>query len=132
MFTKLINKFEHKLTQLLLSFVPLALLFIYLILNNMLNENNWLVISLAFIVNFMTALIVLFNLVNSMKCWTSSNNTKHFVQFVLWTMATLVIEYFTTVPKLKWAIILANGIVLSYVFELISTYFKQQERKQND
>lgn len=132
MFTKIINKFEHKLTQLLLSFVPLALLFIYLILNNMLNENNWLVISLAFIVNFMTALIVLFNLVNSMKYWTSSNNTKHFIQFVLWTMATLVIEYFTTVPKLKWAIILANGIVLSYVFELISTYFKQQERKQND
>lgn len=132
MFTKIINKFEHKLTQLLLSFVPLSLLFIYLILNNMLNENNWLVISLAFIVNFMTALIVLFNLVNSMKYWTSSNNTKHFIQFVLWTMATLVIEYFTTVPKLKWAIILANGIVLSYVFELISTYFKQQERKQND
>ena len=129
MLTKLANKLENKLTPLLLSFLPLALLFIYLILNNMLNENNIFVISLAFIVNFMTALIVLFNLIHSMKCWTSSNDTKHFVQFVLWTMASLVVEYFITVPKVKWAIILANGIVLVYVFKLIFTYFKQQERK---
>lgn len=129
MISKLANKLENKLTPLLLSFLPLALLFIYLILNNLLNENNIFVVSLAFIVNFMTALIVLFNLVHSMKCWTSSNDTKHFVQFVLWTMATLVVEYFITVPKVKWAIILANGIVLAYVYELVFTYFKQKERK---
>lgn len=130
MLTKIANKLENKLTPLLLSFLPLTLLFIYLILNNMLNENNWLVISLAFIINFMTALIVLFNAINSMKYWTSSNDTKYFIQFVLWTMASLIVEYSITVPKIKWAIILANGIVLSYVFELINTYFKQ--RGQND
>ena len=129
MISKLANKLENKLTPLLLSFLPLALITIYLILNNMLNENNWLVISLAFIVNFMTALIVLFNLITSMKYWTSTNNIKYFVQFVLWTIASLVVEYFITVPKVKLAIILANGIVLAYVYELIFTYFKQKERK---
>lgn len=128
MITKFANKFANKLTPLLLSFLPLALLIIYLILNNMLNEDNLLVSSIAFIVNFMTALIVLFNAVHSMKYWTSSNNIKYFVQFVLWTIATLVVEYFITVPKVKWAIILANGIVFSYVFELIHQYFKQNER----
>lgn len=130
MLTKIANKLENKLTPLLLSFLPLTILTIYLILNNMLNESNLLVISLAFIVNFMTTLIVLFNVVHSMKCWKSSNNTKHFVQFVLWTIASLVVEYFITVPKIKWAIILANAIVLSYIFELINTYFKQ--RRKND
>lgn len=129
MLTKIANKLENKLTPLLLSFLPLALLVIYLILNNILNEDNLLVISLAFVVNFITALIVLFNVVTSMKYWTSSNNIKYFVQFVLWTMASLVVEYFITVPKVKWAIILANGIVLAYVYELIFTYFKQKERK---
>ncbi len=126
MISKIVNKLENKLTQLLLSFLPVTLLIIYLILNNMLNEDNLLVISLAFIVNFMTALIVLFNVVHSMKCWTSSNNTKHFVQFIFWTMASLIIEYFITIPKVKWAIILANAIVLSYAFELIFIYFKQR------
>ena len=129
MISKLANKLENKLTPLLLSFLPLALITIYLILNNMLNENNWLVISLAFIVNFMTALIVLFNLITSMKYWTSTNNIKYFVQFVLWTIASLVVEYFITVPKVKLALILANGIVLAYVYELIFTYFNQKERK---
>lgn len=129
MLTKIANKLENKLTPLLLSFLPLALLVIYLILNNILNEDNLLIISLAFVVNFITALIVLFNVVTSMKYWTSSNNIKYFVQFVLWTMASLVVEYFITVPKVKWAIILANGIVLAYVYELIFTYFKQKERK---
>lgn len=130
MITKFANKFENKLTQLLLSFLPPALLIIYLILNNMLNEDNIFVISLAFIVNFMTALIVLFNFVHSLKCWTlSNNNTRDFVQFILWTIATLVVEYFITVPKVKWAIILANGIVFSYIFELIQQYLKQGERK---
>ena len=124
MFTKIINKFEQKLTPLLLSFIPLVLLFNYLILNNMLNEDNLLVISLAFITNFITALIVLFNVVNSMKYWNSSKNTKYFVQFILWTTSSLIVEYSITIPKLKWAIILANGVVFSYVFELISTYFK--------
>lgn len=129
MITKFVNKLENKLTPLLLSFLPLELLFIYLILNNMLNENNIFVSSLAFIVNFMTALIVLFNLVHSMIYWTSSNNIKYFVQFVLWTIASLIVEYFITVPKVKSAIILANGIVLAYVYELVFTYFKQKERK---
>lgn len=128
MITKIVNKLENKLTPLLLSFLPLALLIIYLILNNILNEENLLVTSLAFIVNFITALIVLLNLVTSMKYWTSSNNIKYFIQFVLWTMATLVVEYFITVPKVKWAIILANGIVFSYIFELVNQYFKQNER----
>lgn len=123
------NKLENKLTPLLLTFLPLELLIIYLILNNMLNEDNLLVTSLAFIVTFMTALIVLFNLVTSMKYWTSSNNIKYFIQFVLWTMASLIVEYFITVPKVKSAIILANGIVLAYVYELVLTYFKQKERK---
>ena len=123
------NKLENKLTPLLLTFLPLELLIIYLILNNMLNEDNLLVTSLAFIVTFMTALIVLFNLVTSMKYWTSSNNIKYFIQFVLWTMASLIVEYFITVPKVKSAIILANGIVLAYVYELVFTYFKQKERK---
>lgn len=129
MITKIVNKLENKLTPLLLSFLPLALLIIYLILNNILNEDNLLVTSLAFIVNFITALIVLLNAVHSMIYWTSSNNIKYFVQFVLWTIATLVVEYFITVPKVKWAIILANGIVFLYVFELINSYFKQNERK---
>lgn len=130
MFTKIINKFEKKLTPLLLSFIPLVLLFNYLILNNMLNEDNLLVNSLAFIVNFITTLIILFNVINSMKYWTSSNNTNYFIQFVLWTISSLIVEYFITVPKVKWAIILANAIVFSYAFELIHTYFKQ--RTQND
>lgn len=128
MISKLANKLENKLTPLLLTFLPLELLIIYLILNNMLNEDNLLVTSLAFIVTFMTALIVLFNLVTSMKYWTSSNNIKYFIQFVLWTMASLVVEYFITVPKIKSAIILANGIVLAYVFKIIFTYFNQKER----
>lgn len=128
MITKFVNKLENKLTPLLLSFLPLALLIIYLILNNMLNEDNLLVISIAFIVNFMTALIILFNLFSSLKHWLDSHNIKYFVQLILWAMATLVIEYFITVPKLKWAIILANGIVLAYVYELIFTYFNQKER----
>ena len=129
MISKLSNKLENKLTPLLLSFLPLALLVIYLILNNMLNENNIFVISLAFIVNFMTALIVLFKFVHSLKCWTlSNNNTRDFVQFILWTMATLVVEYFITVPKVKWAIILANGIVFSYIFELVNQYLKQGDK----
>lgn len=131
MITKFANKLENKLTPLLLSFLPLTLLIIYLILNNMLNEDNLLVTSLAFIINFMTALIILFNLLSSLKHWLDSHNIKHFVQLILWTMATLVIEYFITVPKVKWAIILANGIVFSYIFELINLYFKQNERKQD-
>lgn len=130
MIKKFANKLENKLTPILLSFVPLTLLFIYLILNNILNENNIFVISLAFIINFMTALIVLFNVVNSLKYYMSSNNTKYFIQFILWTMSSLIVEYSITIPKLKWAIILANGIVLSYIFELIFNCFK--ERGQND
>lgn len=121
MLTRILNK----LTPLLLSFLPLALLIIYLILNNILNEDNLLVTSLALIVTFITALIVLLNAVHSMKYWTSSNNIKYFVQFVSWTIATLIVEYFITVPKIKWAIILANGIVFSYIFELVNQYFKQ-------
>lgn len=121
----MITKIMQKLTPLLLSFLPLVLLFNYLILNNMLNEDNLLVISLAFIVNFMIALIVLFNVVNSMKCWTSSNNTKHFVQFILWTMSTLIVEYFITIPQISFAIYLANGIVSVYVLTLVHQYFKQ-------
>lgn len=132
MISKIVNKLENKLTPLLLNFLPLAILSIYLILNNMLNEDNLLVTSLAFIVNFMTALIVLFNLIFALHRLLNPklpNYNLKFINLVLWTIATLVVEYFTTIPKVKWAIILANGIVFSYVFELINQYFKQGESK---
>lgn len=95
----------------------------------MLNENNLLVTSLAFTVNFMTALIILFKAVNSMKCWNSSNNTKHFIQFILWTMSTLIVEYFITIPQISFSIYLANGIVAVYVLTLVHQYFKQGDQK---
>lgn len=129
MLTKIINKFEQKLTPLLLSFIPLTLLIIYLILNNLLNENNIVVVSLAFIVNFITALIVLFNVINSMGRWFSSHKLKYFSQFVLWTISSLIVEYSITIPQIKWAIILANAITFTYIFEIIHQYFKQGNQK---
>ena len=61
------TKILKKLTPLLLSFLPLAILFDYLILKNMLNENNSLVTVLAFIVNFITALIISFNTISALQ-----------------------------------------------------------------
>lgn len=125
----MITKFVNKLTPLLLIFIPLSILTIYLSVNNMLNKNSLLVISLAFIVNFMTALIILFNVVDSIKRWTLSNNLKDFVQLVLWTISALIVEYLTTIPQTRFAITMANGIVTIYVFTLIQQYLKQGERK---
>lgn len=125
----MITKTVNRLTPLLLSFIPLSILIIYLSVNNMLNENNLLVISLAFIINFMTALIILFNVIDSIKHWTSSNNLKDFVQLVLWTISALIVEYLTTISQIKFAITVANGIVAIYTFTLIHQYLKQGERK---
>ena len=125
MLTKIVNK----LTPLLLIFIPLSILTIYLSVNNMLNKNSLLVISLAFIVNFMTALIILFNVVDSIKRWTLSNNLKDFVQLVLWTISALIVEYLTTIPQTRFTITTANGIVAIYVFTLIHQYFKQGDKK---
>lgn len=125
MLTKIVNK----LTPLLLIFIPLSILTIYLSVNNMLNKNSLLVISLAFIVNFMTALIILFNVVDSIKRWTLSNNLKDFVQLVLWTISALIVEYLTTIPQTRFTIATANGIVAIYVFTLIHQYFKQGDKK---
>lgn len=125
MLTKIVNK----LTPLLLSFIPLSILIIYLIMNNMLNKDNLLIISLAFIVNFMTASVILLNLVKSIKLWTLSNNLKDFVQLVLWIISALIVEYLTTISQIKFAIMLANGIVAIYIFTLIHQYFKQGGRK---
>lgn len=125
----MLTKTVKKLTPLLLSFIPLSILIIYLSVNNMLNENSLLVINLAFIVNFMTALIILFNVVNLIKYWMSSNNLKDFIQLILWTISVLIVEYLTTIPQTRLAITMANGIITIYIFTLIHQYFKQGERK---
>ena len=124
----MISNIMKKLTPLLLSFLPLAILFDYLILNNMLNKNNLLVTILAFIVNFMTALIILFNTISALQRLMDSklpNYNLKFIKFVIWTMSTLIVEYFITIPKISSAIYLANEIVIIYVFTLIHQYFKQ-------
>lgn len=125
MLTRILNK----LTPLLLSFIPLSILTIYLSVNNTLNENNLLVISLAFIVNFITALIILFNVIDSIKRWTLSNNLKVFVQLLLWTISAFIVEYFITISQIKFAITVANGIVAIYTFTLIHQYLKQGDKK---
>ena len=124
MLTRILNK----LTPLLLNFIPLSILTIYLSVNNMLNENSLLVISLTFIVNFMTALIILFKVVDSIKHWTLSNNLKVFVQLLLWTISALIIEYLITISQIKFAITVANGIVAIYIFTLIHQYLKQGDK----
>lgn len=125
----MLTKTVNKLTPLLLSFIPLSILTIYLSVNNMLNENSLLVISSAFIVNFMTALIILFNVVDSIKRWTLSNNLKVFVQLILWTISALIVEYFITISQTRLAITMANGIVAIYIFTLIHQYLKQGDKK---
>lgn len=124
----MLTNIVKKLTPLLLSFIPLTILFDYLILNNMLNENNLLITSIAFIVNFITALIILFNTISALQRLMDSklpNYNLKFVKFVIWVIATLIIEYFTTIPQISFAIYLANGIVTIYVFTLVNQYFKQ-------
>ena len=94
----------------------------------MLNENNLLITSIAFIVNFITALIILFNTISALQRLMDSklpNYNLKFVKFVIWVIATLIIEYFTTIPQISFAIYLANGIVTIYVFTLVNQYFKQ-------
>ena len=95
----------------------------------MLNENNLLVISLAFVVNFITASIILFNVIHSITNWTSSNSLKDFVQLVLWIISALIVEYFTTISQTKFAITMANGFVAIYVLTLIHQYLKQGDKK---
>lgn len=88
------TKILKKLTPLLLSFLPLAILFIYLIVKNMLNEENWLVISLTLIVHFMIALIILFNTIEALQRLINpkiKNHNLKFIKFVLWLIATLII-----------------------------------------
>ena len=58
------------------------------------------------------------------------NYNLKFLKFVMWMIATLMVEYFITIPQIEFAISLANGIVILYVLILIHQYF--EERKQND
>lgn len=127
------TKILKKLTPLLLNFLPLAILFDYLILKNMLNENNSLMTILAFIVNFITALIISFNTISALQKLMNvklPNYNLKFLKFVMWMIATLMVEYFITIPQIEFAISLSNGIVILYVLILIHQYF--EERKQND
>ena len=123
------KKLETKLSPLLLSLTPFAILIIYLKLNNLLNENNILVNSLSFIVIMMTALIILTKTIISLQRLTSTNSTNYnlkFINYVLWTITSLFIEYFTTISQLKTPIMLANGIIAIYIFMLINQYFNQK------
>lgn len=124
----MISNIVKKLTPLLLSFIPLAILFDYLILNNMLNKNNLLITILAFLVNFMTALIVLFNTILALQRLMDSklpNYNVKFVKFVMWVIATLMVEYFITIQQISFAISLSNGVLTIYVLTLVHQYFKQ-------
>lgn len=123
------KKLETKLSPLLLSLTPFAILIIYLKLNNLLNENNILVRNLSFIVIMMTALIILTKTIISLQRLTSTNSTNYnlkFINYVLWVITSLFIEYFTTISQLKAPIMLANGIIAIYIFMLINQYFNQK------
>lgn len=122
------TKILKKLTPLLLSFLPLAILFDYLILKNMLNENNSLVTIIAFIVNFITALIISFNTISALQKLMNvklPNYNLKFLKFVMWMITTLMVEYFITIPQISFAIYLTNGTIAIYVFTLVHQYFKQ-------
>ena len=123
------KKLETKLSPLLLSLTPFSILIIYLRLNNLLNENNMLVNSLSFIVIMITALIILTKTILSLQRLTSTNSTNYnlkFINYVLWTITSLFVEYFTTISQLKTPIMLANGIIAIYIFMLINQYLNQK------
>ena len=121
------HKVETKLTPLLLTFVPFSMMLIYLKLNNILNDTNLFVASLNFITIFITSLIILFKTINSLYYLTDSklpNYNLKFIKYILWVIASLSIEYITTIPQLETPIMLANGIVLIYTFIVINQYLK--------
>ena len=127
MISKIVNKLEYKLTPLLLTLVPFSMMLIYLKLNNILNDTNLFVASLNFITIFMTSLIILFKTIISLQHLTNPklpNYNLKFIKYITWVIASLGIEYITTIPQLTTPIILANGIVLIYTFIVINQYLK--------
>lgn len=121
------HKLETKLTPLLLSLIPFSVILIYLKLNNILNDTNLFVASLTFITIFMTSLIILFKTIISLQNLTNQklpNYNLKFIKYIVWVIASLTIEYITTIPQLKTPIMLANGIVLIYTFIVINQYLK--------
>ena len=121
------HKLETKLTPLLLSLIPFSVMLIYLKLNNILNNTNLFVASLTFITIFMTSLIILFKTIISLQNLTNQklpNYNLKFIKYIVWVIASLTIEYITTIPQLKTPIMLANGIVLIYIFIVINQYLK--------
>lgn len=121
------HKLETKLTPLLLSLIPFSVMLIYLKLNNILNDTNLFVANLTFITIFMTSLIILFKTIISLQNLTNQklpNYNLKFIKYIVWVIASLTIEYITTIPQLKTPIMLANGIVLIYTFIVINQYLK--------
>lgn len=118
-----------KAIQTSLSFAPLAILILYFITRSTLGHDNLIFLTISFLLNFITTIIITFSLITAYIEFKEKKKGKFKIAF--WT-TLLVLSQVSAIFSDRYTLFERSGVFLADLLAIIQILYLIKENKQKE
>ena len=128
MISKILNQLQkYPLVRLLISFIPLTSLILYFITRLTLSHDNIIFLTVSFILNLITTLIISFSLITAYIKVKENKSKKYKVVF--WSIL-LILTHMTALFSDRYTLFERSGIFIADILAIMQIVYLIKENKK--
>lgn len=128
MIKKLLNQLQkHSSIQASLSFIPLVFIILYYVTKQTLSHDNIIFLTISFLVNLITGLIITFSLITAHTELKENRNNKYKILFWL---ILLILTHMTALLSDRYTLFERSGVFIADILAIIQIGYLIKENKK--
>lgn len=116
-----------KAIQTSLSFVPIAILILYFITHSTLGHDNLIFLTISFLLNFITTIIITFSLITAYIEFKEKKKSKFKIAF--WT-TLLILSQVSAIFSDRYTLFERSGVFIADILAIIQIIYLIKENKK--
>ena len=127
MIKKILNQLQkHSSIRASLSFIPLVFIILYYVTKQTLNHDNMIFLTLSFLTNLITTLIITFSLITAHTELKENRNNKHKILF--WSVL-LILTHMTALFSDRYTLFERSGVFIADILAIMQILYLIKEKK---
>ena len=127
MIKKNLNQLQKHLSiRSFLSFIPLLIIILYYVTKQTLSHDNMIFLTISFLVNLITGLIITFSLITSHTELKENRNNKYKILF--WSIL-LILTHMTALFSDRYTLFERSGVFIADILAIMQILYLIKEKK---
>ena len=130
MIKKILNQLQkHSAIRASLSFIPLVFIILYYVTKQTLSHDNMIFLTISFLVNLITGLIISFSLITAHIELKENRNNKYKILF--WSIL-LILTHMTALFSDRYTLFERSGVFIADILAILQIIYLIKEKKRKN